>query len=300
MELNGLDGSNPLGFLAALGTLRLCARLWPEGGIGMDWVPRGGWRPVLRGVSVGTAEELCTALGESAVWAPMEAFAPLGLNLTVPVGRFREVAARVVEDQDWNALEFLSAFGSEVCQDRKKDRVEYTDLCFITGSGRQNFLETAQKLSERVDAAALHRALFEEWRYQDKTCSFRWSPDEAKEYALQWAEPAGEGSWTVWGANRLAFEALPLFPAVPGAGGRLQTTGFRKGRGFHDFTWPIWTAPASVDTVRSLLALELLRADELRARELAERRIAQVFRAQRVRIGQGANFKVSFRPARAV
>jgi len=28
--------------------------------------------------------------------------------------------------------------------------------------------------------------------------------------------------------------------------------------------------------------------------------IADIFRVQRVRIGQGANFKVSFRPARAV
>ena len=35
-------------------------------------------------------------------------------------------------------------------------------------------------------------------------------------------------------------------------------------------------------------------------RQLEPMGIAAVYRAQRVRIGQGANFKVSFRPARAI
>lgn len=300
MELTGIDGSNPLGFLAALGTLRLCDQIWPEAGVSMRWVRRGTWRAVLEGAAVADPEELCRVLAGSPVWAPLGAFSALGPNLTVAPEVFVKVAGTVVAGGDPRAMAFLAAFGCEVCVSEKEPRMEYTDLCFITGSGHQNFLETAERLSQQAGVAHLHEALFESWRYADEKCSFRWSPADAKEYALQWRNPSRDGSTTVWGANRLAFEALPLFPVVPAAGGRLRTTGFRRARGGHEFTWPLWTTAAGVDTVRSLVALEELHIPEPPVRELAERGIGQVFRVQRVRIGQGANFKVSFRPARAL
>ena len=132
----------------------------------------------------------------------------------------------------------------------------------------------------------------------------RWDPQDAAEYALRWSDPSQDGASAVWGANRLAVEALPLFPSQPTKRG-LQTTGFRSPRrrgGWPQFTWPIWTEWAGLDTVRSLLSLEELlasNADFTRA-GLQERGIGEVYRAQRVRIGQGANFKVSFRPSRAI
>jgi hypothetical protein len=46
-ELTGLDGSNPLAFLAAIGTLRLATRLYGSG-VEMRWVSQGRWIPVLR------------------------------------------------------------------------------------------------------------------------------------------------------------------------------------------------------------------------------------------------------------
>jgi hypothetical protein len=54
-----------------------------------------------------------------------------------------------------------------------------------------------------------------------------------------------------------------------------------------------------VDTVRSLLGLQLLQEDSPDRVKLAAIGVDEVFRVQKVRIGQGANFKVSFRPARA-
>jgi hypothetical protein len=46
---------------------------------------------------------------------------------------------------------------------------------------------------------------------------------------------------------------------------------------------------------------DLQRADDkLDHRSLRAFGIEEIYRAPRVRIGQGANFKVSFRPARAV
>lgn len=298
MDLTGIDGANPLGFLAALGTLRLCDRLWPS--IKMGWVNHGSWRPTLHGVPVSSQDDLCRKLAESAPWAPLYAFDTLGQNLTVRPESLQETVDVIVATQNRLAAEFVAAFGSEVCDDPAKNRIEYTDFSFITGSGHQHFLGTARNLARDASADSIHEALFGPWRFADEGNSFRWDPDDAKEYALRWRNPSVGGVQTVWGANRLAFEALPMFPAVPTSGKRLRTTGFRKGRGFHEFTWPIWSTPVTADSVRSLVALGVLQEPSPPMRELRQRGIAQVFRAQRVRIGQGANFKVSFRPAYAV
>jgi hypothetical protein len=232
----------------------------------------------------------------------MDSFAELGSNLTVAAATFAPVAAQGALNSrlsDRRAGDFSCAFACEVIDDPKKDRVEYTDLCFITGSGHQNFLGSARALAECCQPKHLHEALFGPWRNADKGHSFRWDPDDAKEYALMFQNPGPLGVQSVWGANRLAFEALPLFPVVPNRRG-LLTTGFERMNRKDEFTWPIWTQPAGLDVCRGLLGLPDLQEPLPDRAVLGARGIAEIFRAQRVRIGQGANFKVSFRPARSV
>jgi hypothetical protein len=302
MLLRGLEGANPLGFLAAVGTLRQCSLLWKTAQVRMRWIREGGWRPLLAGIPVDTEAELCRSLAEGTTWAPLTDFAELGNNLTVSQEVFERVARKIAGDAmpgERTSLDFVSAFGNEVFEDKDKGRIEYTDLSFITGSGHQHFLGTARALQACAGEEHLSEALFGPWRFQDKGNSLRWDPEDAKEYALRWRDPSVGGVLTVWGANRLAFEALPLFPMVPDSRG-LKTTGFRFAERAHEFTWPIWTQPASVDTVRSLLSLRELQEANPNKPQFEAMGIGEVFRTQRVRIGQGANFKVSFRPARAV
>lgn len=298
----GIEGSNPLGFLAALGTLRLADLVWRNQGVQLRWIRDGGWRPELSGLPIKDGVEFCRVLHEQALWAPLDAFSALGKNLTVTRNVFGEVVRSVAahtRGEDRRAADFVAAFGSDVIEDRDNDRIEYTELCFITGSGHQHFLGTARGLAKSSGPEHLSEALFGPWRYADKGLSMRWDPDDAKEYALRWDNPSGPGVFSVWGANRLAFEALPLFPTVP-SGRRLQTTGFQRRNRAHEFTWPLWTQAAGVDTVRSLLSLRDLENEAPDRVQLNAMGIDEVFRVQRVRIGQGANFKVSFRPARAV
>jgi hypothetical protein len=86
----------------------------------------------------------------------------------------------------------------------------------------------------------------------------------------------------------------------------LQTTGFQLRKRQDEFTWPIWRHCIGFASVRSLVALaEMQETTEsqnggFRREALLAMGIEEVYRAQRVRIGQGANFKVSFRPARSV
>jgi hypothetical protein len=298
--LRALDGSNPLAFLAALGTLRLLHLSQPAAGVRMCWErSEGFWRPKLQGLS---AEEdaLCDML-MNAPWAPVEMFERIGRNLTVSCGDFApfvEAAHGLATRQDRRAADFAAAFGSEICEARAKGRIQHTDLCFITGSGHQDFLGTIAALAERVTPAHLRDALFGEWRVE-RGFSMRWDPTDASEYALRWDDPSSNGAWAVWGANRLAAEALPYFPAIPVERG-LRTTGFRRRNRRTDFTWPIWKGVADFDTVRSLVSIAELQQDAPSREALRAMGIQELYRAERVRIGQGANFKVSFRPARAV
>jgi len=302
MVFRGIEGSNPLAFLAAIGAMRLLDLMWRDRGIRMVWIREGGWRPQVSGMPIEEEAALCQRLHEQAPWAPLEAFSELGNNVTVARALFervlRDVAASA-SPADRRSPDFAAAFGSDVFEDKDKDRIDYSDLCFITGSGHQHFLGTAKALAQSAGPGHLSEALFGPWKYRDKGLSMRWDPDDAKEYALRWRDPSAEGVSSVWGANRLAFEGLPLFPTVPTERG-LRTTGFRTQRRAHEFTWPIWTQPASADTVRALVGLRELESDSPDRVQLQRMGIDEIFRAQRVRIGQGANFKVSFRPARSV
>ncbi len=300
LVFGGIEGSNPLGFLAAVGAWRLSALLW-GGEVRMRWIRRDGWRPELAGAPVLEEAEFCRALCEEAPWAPLGAFEALGKNLTVEPETFRPVARAAVAGatrEDRRAADFAAAFGSEMEVDRN-GRIRYTDLCFITGSGHQDFLGSANALRESTKAEHVREALFGPWKYRDRSLSFRWDPEDAKEYALQWENPSVEGVYSVWGANRLAFEALPLFPVAATENG-VRTTGFETRERAHEFTWPMWEGWLGLDAARALLASRALQAEAPERKELAAMGVGEIFRCQRVRIGQGANFKVSFRPARAV
>ncbi|MEQ8788694.1 MAG: hypothetical protein RIC55_20455 [Pirellulaceae bacterium] len=59
--LSGLNGSNPLGYLAALGTLRLVSHAWPDRKIRVAWeVSDGAYRPRITSCESFTEKELIT------------------------------------------------------------------------------------------------------------------------------------------------------------------------------------------------------------------------------------------------
>jgi hypothetical protein len=94
----------------------------------------------------------------------------------------------------------------------------------------------------------------------------------------------------------LAFEALPLFPCFL-SGDRLATRGFaRLAAGPAALSWPVWTEPASLAEVRSLLGLAAVTGGPAARAELQGRGVPAVFRSERHRvIAQGAYY--TLRPA---
>ena len=293
--LSGLDGSNPLAFLAALGTLRVVneAISQPREQPRLAWqIHEGCWRPLLfepLGLSASGFVELLhdRLCKRGASHRHLE----LGKNLSVPPETFAEHARQAAKSTDRRWGDFLASFGSEVLTHDKLDRLDYTDICFAFGSGHQNHLETMAKLIQNTTVAHLERSLFSAWDYSDERLSLRWDPADAKEHAYQWTAPGDETTTTMWGANLLAAEGSSLLTTCPTPHGKgtigICGSGIRAA-----FFWPIWDVPMPIDVVRSLLG----RVWDAPAGRIAAG-VQQVYRSQKIKIGEGANFKWSFSPA---
>ena len=155
-----------------------------------------------------------------------------------------------------------------------------------------------KELAEGTTRDHLRRTLFETWDYGDSRPSLRWDPADYRPHALRADDPSGDPIKTMRGANRLAAEALPLFPTAPD-GRHLRTVGFEDRNREPEVTWPIWREPIEVETVASVLAMEELQCAEISEttrKQFNRREIVQVFRARRFTEGKYRNFS----PARAL
>lgn len=72
LDLGGVDGSNPLGFLAAIGAL-ITARLAGETEVRLAWKRSATWVPRLAGVSTATPREFCGGIAEALQGTKVEA-----------------------------------------------------------------------------------------------------------------------------------------------------------------------------------------------------------------------------------
>ena len=294
LTLTGLDGANPLGFLATLGAFRVLNEASPAR---MYWRQDGGrWTPVL------STENWPSVLSLARILRRRKDSPPLTManNPQMPLDKFREAVLAAREQWFTGAtqnLELIAALGDSAVPDRYKPTINAdTAWRTMSGSGHQHFLKFINEICRITSLRQLQEALFGPWRYADIGYSMRWDPADDRRYALRWKDPSEDKVTNVRGANRLAIEALPLFPVMPTAR-TLETTGFRGSRSTDTFfTWPIWTVPITLDVCRSLLALAELQRDRPDTATLALIGVHAVFRSQRITVGKFRNFT----PARQI
>lgn len=297
LALPGLDGANPLGFLAALGALRTAADSLALGEVQLSWCASGAWVPLLTTESPCDEDALVEVLGRALQTDDTEAPFALGEDLKASPDVFRAYAVSAARGSSAGrrrTVDFVAAFGCDGIA--KEGMIADCELRTMSGAGHQHFLGFMKQLVHITTREHLRSALFSPWVYGDDGPSLRWDPADDRRYALRWKEPSGDKIRTVRGANRLAVEGLSLVPSTPTSEG-LRTTGF-SGRGAtHTFwSWPIWVAPLTLDAVRSVLAHPLLLAPATDTDRLTKIGVAQVFRSQRLTIGKYRNFA----PARPV
>lgn len=294
LPLPGLDGANPLAFLAALGTLRVLALGWMHDEVRLGWQSTGAsWQPVVAASRALSEDEIVSTLhAQLSAMAGHPAFT-FAENLKIKARTFAPFVRIAFADwhdrKDTIAAEFAAAYACELVVN-EDGTIQDTAFRTMSGAGHQHFLAFMEQLARSTTPLHLRAALFAPWHYEEQKLSMRWDPTDDRRYALRWSNPSGDVIRTVRGANRLAIEALPLFPVAP-VGRNLETTGFGSptGRGVF-WTWPIWEAPLPLDSVRSVLALAELQAARPDRRKLAARGVVEVFRCERITIGKFRNF----------
>jgi hypothetical protein len=298
--LRGLNAANPLAFLAALGVLKTLSkrgdRVW------LHWVIRDEkWTPCVTGVDE-PAERLAAVLFEL---LPADLGSPWTADKRLPFAseRLRTMlrdGLRDSVDLDREVLDLLTSFGCEAFFD-EKGAFEDSALRMVRSgdSAGQGFLDYACKIAKATTVDDLAACLFgDRWVYADRGSSLRWDPSENREYALLAGNPSDDGALSVIGANRLAIEALPLFPTQPQVGG-LATTGFFQPRDApeREFRWPVWTTKASLNVVRSLLVMPELHREQVDRGRMVAVGIQAAFASRQVRPNQ---YYRNFSPARSL
>jgi hypothetical protein len=295
----GLDGANPLSFLATLGTFRLLSLRPTDAAPLLAWrISEGAWRPCLLTTLPLTTNQIVDNIVAACEQCRCAVAFDLADDLAVDVvmyHRYSTAAADRAAHGDFLHAEFAACFASEACA-TDEGCVQDTALRTMSGAGHQHFLKTMRNLIAATRAEHISKALFSRWQYDDpvRNMTLRWDPNDDSRYALRWSDPSGDPEraygGAVWGANRLAIEGLPLLPVMPGER-QLETTGFRTGGSKRTFwTWPIWTVPIALDTLRSLLAMQELQGTRVDRVRLQMRGIQEVFVSQRLTTGKFRNF----------
>lgn len=294
LTLKGLDAANPLGFLAAIGTLSALSQAWPDANVRLHWaLIDGALRPFLTLPAGINEQDILDALLDQLRCLIDNSALTFAKDLAVPREAFRDAANCAYQRatvESHVAADFIAAFGCDALADPKTGIVQDTAWRTMSGAGHQHFLGFMCALVSDTTIDQLRAALFAPWCYSDPGPSLRWDPVDDRRYALRWNEPSGDPIRTVRGANALAILGLPLFPTQP-LGAKLGTTGFcgiRRNDTF--FTWPIWEDPLPLDVVRSLLAMRELQGDSRARERLRARGVIEVFQSQRITQGKYRNF----------
>lgn len=303
--LAGLDGSNPLGFLAALGLFKVVGRHAVTAPIQMAWtISDSKWVPELRIVGTCSLDETGLLMCLDDVLIKQRTHHPAYL--------YDELSQIKAEDRrcffekqcfDASAgsrarVDFLAAIASDVADESATNQVQTTR--------RDYHLSNIDAILERTTKDHLLRAVFRSWDYADSldNQSLHLDPGEDRRHAYQWNQPSGDPDRKrrggILGANRLALEAFELLTSVP-YGKRLITTGFTGTRSDDTrWTWPLWSCFISLSYLQSLLALKDLQDESFSAvtrQTLRERGIVAVFRSQRILVQKTPNFTPAIRVA---
>ncbi|MCY3609434.1 MAG: hypothetical protein OXG57_13450 [Acidimicrobiaceae bacterium] len=251
VELRGLVGTNPLGFMAALGVqvafvdtphqplVQWCDEVTPTPLVTVD----GGLEGIVHRV-----------LETAAQWRTEPALCPIpaAQNVKFPAGDIRRYLSEARQHRSGNLATSLVAEGS---LDAVTGRVaKPTDFHFT--AGRQLFLKMARNVLSGVTEDQLREALVGPWQYTSKLPSLRWDVSDDRAYALSAFDPTDNTNnpkLTVPGAECLAILGLCMFPVFPGRG-KTATTGCSGTWRSGSFSWPLWDRPAAPNVVRTLVA----------------------------------------------
>lgn len=253
-HLTGLEGTNPLAFLAALGVQVAFAsetqqpRLWWSSDITPHAVVDGDYtieRIFEHSLQVfnewRTSPVLTPSLPDG---SPMKK----GDELKLASPDIRTFLAQARQADSAGTLS--TALVAEGSLDNN-GAAKPTDLYFT--AGQQKFLAMVRKVFEGVTHDDLYFGLQGPWKYASKLPSLMWDVSDDRVYALTSTDPSKDKKLTNPGPEALAVLGLSLHPVFAGRD-RTLTQGCSGSWKYGNYSWPLWSKPASPHMVKSLLA----------------------------------------------
>jgi hypothetical protein len=261
IQLVGLDGSNPLGFLAALGLLHVVA------GAKLGFFEDGSFQAFIdvewseSEVATLIAADAEAAANKSAPWrftytkAATKKQSPQEVaDLKPPPDEFKTFLATCTAAWlrgDEQAARYAAAYATDIAVDSKGNT---KPTAFHFTAAQQTFLGAVEGIRASVTEEWVKTSLFK-GHGERPGSNLRWDPRAERNWALMATNPSGDGTRVDAPLEWLAFRGLPLLPSFP-RGSRIVTTGV-VGRGDEmTFTWPLWSIAASLQTTRSALQVD--------------------------------------------
>ena len=266
MMLPGIDGSNLLGFMTALGVLRL---------LDDDAAARNLPQPRLLFSSsciaaVDTPHESQDAVVEALV-----------AGLETRRSYFRDSLADVNKPADFSHDRFSSAVTSATgwqqyllaglaCNTGEEKSFEST-LCAANGASHQELIRSIRDVLALVEPGHVRAAAFQSWTRSYEVSAdlrkklnlgtrkptLRLDPADERLYALRATNPTPASSeyMTELGAQALAVPAFELLPVCPLRRPICIASRAPRASNRVYFQWCLWGVPATLGCVRALLAI---------------------------------------------
>ena len=249
-RLAGLEGTNPLGFFAALG-IQVAFKTQSER-------PRLWWSDEITPRAIVDDDFTIEVIADKALaafseWKSSPAIEPHGFKKGAEA-KFSATELRAYLEQSHGSGaggEFAAALVAEGSLDSTKElKSKPTDLYFT--AGRQKFLEMVCKVLGGAKRADLIEGLEGPWAYRSPLPSLMWDVSDDRDYALSAKDPS-EKKFTNPGPEALAILGMSLHPVFAGRD-RTLTQGCSGKWKSGTYSWPLWRKPSSLNAVRSLLA----------------------------------------------
>ena len=289
-KLTGLEGDNPCGLLACLGTLWALERIGIEAKVWWD----KSKQTIIEHSTPDLAKAVYDSLQEAGIgWAALKG----------PLADFKDVSSISIEkfpeiSNGQHMSSIMAGLGADCApvksKKNKKDEEEEdkeekipklvapSSLVMRNDGAHQHFFNYVRTLTQEVDLEGIRKALFSPWTYRDKGCALGWDVTEGLRNIRD--------NPSCWAGNRLALEGLPSFPVIPGCLRRTKSGDAKSGARTlcfewmekEDwFSWPLWTKPMPLAVVNSMLGD--------RRSWIKETGISWVYKARRISKPQAGN-----------
>ncbi len=300
IRLTGLRAESLLGFLAALGTLRLITITTPTAKLA--WADSGGGWTAEIYVPFGKfsdSNDIAKAVFDELMNLKMnhpilqwERF--LTKSFTNEHDFYYSTALTSLTNSSLTPTDFTPVFSAQIPV-QQGDSFEHFDHPF-RAARKDYYLGNLKSVLEKTQLSHIIRTIVRPWDYQDAMAnqSLRLDHGDDRRHAYQWhaptEDPSRQKNGCMLGANRLAIEAFPLFPCIPTQSGPTAVGFTCDSKTLTSINWPIWKSPSSLPVIASLLNLAVIHQQKPNTSILSLMGIVTVLRSRRLPIEKNKVF----------